>query len=130
MLITKEQQGALIDKYIREKHSQDECIGFIDGLNAMLGLVVRLSKKETRKETKKGKTVTFDDAWHYIGIDDVEYKLLHDSEYNEAVKIILTTYQLEEHNSCDTSREFNVSDARIAKFLDFYNGKDNIWRKK
>jgi hypothetical protein len=44
MLITKEQQEALVDKYIREKHNQDECIGFIDGLVAMLKLIERLDK--------------------------------------------------------------------------------------
>ena len=47
MLVTKEQQEALVDKYIREKHSQDECIGFIDGINATLEL---LSKIESRKQ--------------------------------------------------------------------------------
>lgn len=46
MLITKEQQEALVDKYIREKHNQDECIGFIDGLNAILELI---SKTEQRR---------------------------------------------------------------------------------
>ena len=44
MLITKEQQEALVDKYIREKNNQDECIGFIDGLAAMLELIERLDK--------------------------------------------------------------------------------------
>ncbi len=47
MLVTKEQQEALVDKYIREKHNQDECIGFIDGINATLEL---LSKIEKRKQ--------------------------------------------------------------------------------
>jgi methyl coenzyme M reductase subunit C-like uncharacterized protein (methanogenesis marker protein 7) len=47
MLVTKEQQEALVDKYIREKHTQDECIGFIDGINATLEL---LSKIEKRKQ--------------------------------------------------------------------------------
>lgn len=46
MLITKEQQEALLDKYIKEGHNQDECIGFIDGLNAILELI---SKIEQRK---------------------------------------------------------------------------------
>ena len=45
MLITKEQQEALVDKYIREKHSQDECIGFIDGLNAMLELISKIEQR-------------------------------------------------------------------------------------
>jgi hypothetical protein len=45
MLITKEQQYALIDKYIKEKHNQYECIGFIDGLNAMLELISKIEKR-------------------------------------------------------------------------------------
>jgi hypothetical protein len=44
MLITKEQQEALVDKYIKEKHNQDECIGFIDGLNAMLELISKIEQ--------------------------------------------------------------------------------------
>ena len=44
MLITKEQQEALVDNYIKAKHSQDEVIGFIDGLIAMLDLIERLDK--------------------------------------------------------------------------------------
>jgi hypothetical protein len=47
MLITKEQQEALVDNYIKEKHNQDECIGFIDGLNAMLKLISRIEQRQT-----------------------------------------------------------------------------------
>jgi ubiquinone biosynthesis protein len=32
MIITKEQQEAWVNAYIKEKHTQDECIGFIDGI--------------------------------------------------------------------------------------------------
>ena len=46
MLITKEQQQALVDNYIKAKHSQDEVIGFIDGLEAMLNLIERLDKND------------------------------------------------------------------------------------
>ena len=45
MIITKEQQEALVDKYIKEKHNQDECVGFIDGLNAMLELISKIVKR-------------------------------------------------------------------------------------
>ena len=45
MIITKEQQEALVDKYIKEKHNQDECIGFIDGLNAMLELCSKIEQR-------------------------------------------------------------------------------------
>lgn len=43
MIVTKEQQEALVDKYIKEKHNQDECIGFIDGINAALELVNKIA---------------------------------------------------------------------------------------
>ena len=36
MLITRETQEAMLDKYIKEGHNQDECIGFIDGMNAII----------------------------------------------------------------------------------------------
>jgi len=39
MLITKEQQEALVDAYVKEKHTSDECIGFIDGINKALEVV-------------------------------------------------------------------------------------------
>ena len=42
MLVTKAQQEAILNKYIKEKHSTDECIGFVDGINATLDLVNKL----------------------------------------------------------------------------------------
>ena len=44
MLITKEQQEALVDNYIKAKHSQDEVIGFIDGLEALMDLIEKIDK--------------------------------------------------------------------------------------
>jgi len=38
MIVTKEHQEALLNKYVKDKHNTDECIGFIDGLNAALEL--------------------------------------------------------------------------------------------
>jgi hypothetical protein len=49
MLITKEQQEALVDNYIKAKHSQDEVIGFIDGLQAMLNLIEKIDKASKQK---------------------------------------------------------------------------------
>ncbi|MDH4127117.1 MAG: hypothetical protein OEV44_00075 [Spirochaetota bacterium] len=43
MIVTKEHQEALIEKYIKDKHNQDECIGFVDGLNTALNLVKSLT---------------------------------------------------------------------------------------
>lgn len=44
MLITKEQQEALINNYVKEKHTTDECIGFIDGIIKTMELIVKLNK--------------------------------------------------------------------------------------
>jgi hypothetical protein len=46
MIITKEHQEALVNKYIKEKHNSDECIGFIDGLNAILKFIENNSFNE------------------------------------------------------------------------------------
>lgn len=54
MLITKEQQEALLNKYIKEKHNQDECIGFIDGINATIELITKINKRQNEPvEIKK-----------------------------------------------------------------------------
>lgn len=61
MLITKEQQEALVDKYIKEKHNQDECIGFIDGLNAMLELISKIEQRriDDHNELQNGKVFKY-----------------------------------------------------------------------
>jgi hypothetical protein len=46
MIITKEQQEALINNYIKEKHSNDECIGFIDGVEEIMNLISILNKEK------------------------------------------------------------------------------------
>ena len=46
MIITKEQQEALINNYIKEKHSNDECIGFIDGVEKIMNLISILNKEK------------------------------------------------------------------------------------
>lgn len=43
MLITKEQQGALVSNYMKT-HNTDECIAFIEGINAILELMHKLTK--------------------------------------------------------------------------------------
>jgi hypothetical protein len=43
MIVTKEQQESILNKYIKENHNTDECIGFVDGINAALNLVNKLS---------------------------------------------------------------------------------------
>lgn len=43
MLITKEQQQSLIDKFIKNGCNADQLDGFEQGIKAMLGLVAKLS---------------------------------------------------------------------------------------
>lgn len=45
MIITKEQQEALIDNYIKKKHNQDQCVGFIDGVVATIDLISKIEQK-------------------------------------------------------------------------------------
>ena len=42
MLITKEQQEALVSNYIKDKHSTDEVCAFIDGIAAMMDLLIKI----------------------------------------------------------------------------------------
>jgi hypothetical protein len=50
MIITKEQQEAWVSNYVKEKHTQDECIGFIDGINKALDVVNKnLVKPDVRR---------------------------------------------------------------------------------
>lgn len=39
MILTKEQQEKIVDEYVKERHNTDECIGFIDGINATIELI-------------------------------------------------------------------------------------------
>ena len=45
MLITKEQQEAWVNNYVKDKHTQEECVGFIDGVEKVVS-VLDLEKKE------------------------------------------------------------------------------------
>jgi len=49
MLITKEQLEKLLNKYINERHSTEECSGFIDGLNTMIEFIGGKSLPQTPK---------------------------------------------------------------------------------
>jgi len=49
MLVTKEQQERILQKYIDEKHNTDECIGFIDGINETIELMNRITSPHKRK---------------------------------------------------------------------------------
>ena len=43
MILTKKQQEKILQKYIEEKHNTDECSGFIDGINATIELINKLT---------------------------------------------------------------------------------------
>jgi len=46
MILTKEAQEALISNYVKSGKNQDECIGFIEGVEAMNRLIGERSKAE------------------------------------------------------------------------------------
>ncbi len=62
MIITKEQQERIVDKYVKEKHNTDECIGFIDGINATIKLINKLTQLDVLEskfhKPKKGQYTT------------------------------------------------------------------------
>jgi hypothetical protein len=49
MLITIEQQQALIDNYIKANHTTAEVVGFIDGLIALMDLIEKIDKASKQK---------------------------------------------------------------------------------
>lgn len=51
MLVTQEQQQEMLTAYIKERHTTDECIGFIDGINATLELIDKLLKNENNNKS-------------------------------------------------------------------------------
>ena len=50
MLITKEQQEAVLEKYAKRGKNQDECIAFIDGMEAMFRLILQIEIRETQEK--------------------------------------------------------------------------------
>ena len=43
MIITKEQQEAWIDAYMEQKHTPDECVGFIDGIEKAMSVIKNIT---------------------------------------------------------------------------------------
>ena len=39
MIITKEHQEAMVNNYRKQGHNEYECMGFVDGMNAMFELI-------------------------------------------------------------------------------------------
>ena len=50
MIITKEQQERILDKYSKEGHNTFECSGFIDGINATIELINKTITKNKNHE--------------------------------------------------------------------------------
>lgn len=53
MIVTKEQQEEILSKYVDEKHTTDECIGFVDGINATLELVNKIMNENNKLWSQK-----------------------------------------------------------------------------
>lgn len=82
MIITKEQQQALIDNYIKAKHNQDECSGFIDGVEAIMNLISNLDQQKNDSFQR-----SLLDRHSWLKKEDLEFALkLYQSNRLEAVK--------------------------------------------
>ena len=46
MIITKEQQEALVENYKKEGRNNDEVLGFIEGMGKAIELIIRLKISE------------------------------------------------------------------------------------
>ena len=49
MIVTKEQQEALLTEYIKKGNNIDQCDGFIDGINMTLELVDKILKNQNQQ---------------------------------------------------------------------------------
>jgi len=74
--------------------------------------------------------VFFDDVGYYIEFEHnfEEIKCLHYNQFDECVKILLTSSQYIKYIGTETSRKFNVSDIKIKKVIEYM--KDNMWNLK
>lgn len=73
MIITKEHQESWVNSYIKDKHTTDECIGFIDGINKALDYI---SNQQPDKMVKVSDVVKYIEANSNIndnGYKSVEY---------------------------------------------------------
>ena len=48
MIVTQEQQVALVNSYMKTHNNYDQCIGFIDGVNATLDLLKKIENATKR----------------------------------------------------------------------------------
>ena len=85
MIITKEHQEALVSNYVKEGHSTDECIGFIDGLNKALEQVKNLSIATTGQQREL--LMAFTEDWNLNNYDDKTLVTDEDIENYLAIKV-------------------------------------------
>lgn len=69
MIITKEQQQSWIDNYIKEKHTQDECAGFIDGVEKVISVISQETGKAPRQLADENKMLVEALKWLLDGIN-------------------------------------------------------------
>ena len=72
-------------------------------------------------------SVLFDDTLYYIEIGDIDYQCLHQYEFYDCVKIILSKKQYEKFVGDYTKREFKVADGSISRFKEYL--ENNYWRR-
>lgn len=72
-------------------------------------------------------SVLFDDTTYYIEIGDIDYQCLHQYEFYDCVKIILSQKQYIKFVKDHTKRKFKICDGSIARFKEYL--ENNYWRK-
>ena len=50
MILSRKQQEKLLNNYIKKRHTQEECIGYIDGVNATLEAITSMLFGESVNE--------------------------------------------------------------------------------
>jgi hypothetical protein len=73
--------------------------------------------------------VTFDDTWYHIEVEDYECLCLGCFEYDDCLDILLTEKQRHSYIGECTNREFNISQSRIDKCINFIYWDKNPWRR-
>ena len=53
MIITKEQQEALVSNYVKKGYGSDQCIGFIDGIEKIMEMIGKPTPQLSQSEVEK-----------------------------------------------------------------------------
>ena len=54
MILTKEQQERMLEKYVKENHNTDKSIGFIDGINETINLINKIKTQQDESIKTRG----------------------------------------------------------------------------